>query len=186
MPTDLNTAMDLLRVVQLKTKPQDGLHPVRQAEQIKEMAHDLVDQHPDDVREACKLWPRHNKEFPDLASLLEVVEGQKRLRLARERNPGQRRGSYDASDPWSAPFGLLGIGLQVVRGTYLMLEQGDDAVPRARAEFNRVVQALGLGEARRIADRHYRPGGSHVAVKDALEDALNPHGSHVATLEAAE
>jgi hypothetical protein len=89
MPTDLNTAMDLLRSVQLKTKPA-GMHPIRQAEQIKEYAHELVDCHPDDVVEACKLWPEHNREWPDLASLLDMIEGQKRQRLARERNPGQR------------------------------------------------------------------------------------------------
>jgi hypothetical protein len=186
MPTDLNTCLEELRKVQLKTKPEEGMHPIRQAEQLKEYAHELTEFHPDDVVEACKLWPRHNRYWPDLASLLEMVEGQRRQRLARQRNPGQQRGSFDASDPWGAPFGFLGIGLQVVRGTYLMAEQGDDAVPKARAEFNRVVLGLGFNEARRIADAHYRPGGSHVAVKDALEDALNPHGTHGATLEAAE
>jgi hypothetical protein len=33
------------------------------------------------------------------------------------------------------------------------------------------VAALGLEAARRIADRHYRPGGDHAAVMRALEDA---------------
>jgi hypothetical protein len=177
MPTDINTAMDLLRGVQLKTKPAEGLHPIRQAQQMREYADELLDQHPDDVREACKLWPRHNREWPDLASLLEMIEGQQRQRLARERNPGQRRGSFDASDPWAAPFGLLGIGLQVVRGQYLMAEQGDEAVPAARAKFNATVNALGLAEARRIADRHYRPGGDHEAVRRALDEAASLRGA---------
>jgi hypothetical protein len=176
MPTDLNTAMDLLRGVQLRTKPAEGLHPIHQAEQLKEYAHDLADRHPDDVAEACKLWPRHNRGWPELAALLDVVEGQRRQRLARERNPGQRRRAADASDPWSAPFGLLGIGLQVVRGQYLLAELGDDAVPAARRKFNATVSTLGLPEARRIADRHYRPGGDHEAVRRALDEAASLTG----------
>lgn len=177
MPTDLNTAMDLLRVVQLKTKPQDGMHPIHQAEQLKEYAHELTGCHPDDVAEACKLWPRHNRQWPELAPLLDMIEGQKRQRLARERNPGRQPRVFDASDPWSAPFGLLGIGLQVVRGQYLLAEQGDDAVPAARRAFNATVSALGLPEARRIADRHYRPGGDHEAVRRALDEAASLEGA---------
>jgi hypothetical protein len=171
MPTDLNTAIDLLKKVQLKTRPTQGLHPIQMSGQIVEYARELHDCHPDDMQAACQLWPRHNKYFPELQPLLEMVEDQKRLRLARERNPGRERRSFDASDPWSAPFGILGIGLQVVRGTYLMAEQGDDAVPAARAKFNATVAALGFEHARRIADRHYRPGGDHAAVMRALEDA---------------
>jgi hypothetical protein len=144
MPTDMNTAIDLLRGVQLRTKPPDGLHPIHQAEQLKAYALDLADCHP-----------------------------EKRQRLARERSPGRERRSLDASDPWDAPYGLLGVGLQVVRGAYLLAEQGDDAVPAARARFNSTVSALGLGAARRIAELHYRPGGDHEAVRRALEDAVS-------------
>jgi hypothetical protein len=173
MPTDMNTAIDLLRGVQLRTKPPDGLHPIHQAEQLKAYALDLADCHPDDLAEACKLWPRHHREWPELLPLLDTIEGQKRQRLARERSPGRERRSLDASDPWDAPYGLLGVGLQVVRGAYLLAEQGDDAVPAARARFNSTVSALGLGAARRIAELHYRPGGDHEAVRRALEDAVS-------------
>jgi hypothetical protein len=175
MPTDLNTAMDLLRVVQLKTKPAEGLHPIHQAEQLKEYARDLADCHPDDVVEACKLWPRHNREWPELAALLDMVEGQKRLRLARERRPGTGRRSFDIGDPWSAPFGMLGIGLQVARGQYLLACKGDAGT--ARSGFNHIVATLGFAEARRLADMRYRPVGDHEAVRTALEEAASLPGA---------
>jgi hypothetical protein len=58
-----------------------------------------------------------------------------------------------------------------------MAEQGDEAVPAARAKFNATVNALGFAEARRIADRHYRPGGDHEAVRRALDEAASLRGA---------
>jgi hypothetical protein len=134
--------------------------------QLSDYARELTRYEPQDVESAVMGWARRSKWWPTLAELVEVIDGQRAAREAKAR----LRSLPPPVDGWSAPFGQLGIGLQVARGQFLMAER--DAVD-ARVRFNAVVGMLGLGPAREIADRLYHPGGDHRAIMTALEQAAS-------------
>lgn len=120
----------------------------------------------EDIERAVVGWGRRSKWWPTLSELVEAVEGEQHAREARARV----RSLPPPVDAWSATSGQLGIGLQIARGQFLMVERG---TADARARFNAIVGRLGLGPAREIADRLYRPGGDHKAIVTALEEAAS-------------